>query len=192
MDAVSIASSSDISGKRSAKRLASIVLPVPGGPRKSRLCCPAAAIVKARLACCCPIISVRSRLTSGVFSSLCCGMSWATGSVSRRLRKLTTCNSEWAKCVLALETSEASFAFCLAKIIWRFAFSAEITAGIAPCTPRKEPVRANSPKNSKRLSKSESICPDAARIPMAIGKSKRPPSFGKSAGARLMVMRCGG
>lgn len=113
--------------KRSAKRLASIVLPVPGG-QKSRLCCPAAAMVKARLACCCPIISVKSPLQAVYFSSLFCGISCAIGSVSRRLRKLTTCNSEWAKCVLAFETSEASFAFCLVKIIWRFAFSAEITA----------------------------------------------------------------
>lgn len=36
------------------------------------------------------------------------------------------------------------------------------------------------------------ICREAAKIPMAIAKSNLPPSLGKSAGARLMVMRCNG
>src|SRR5690606_7604088 len=41
-------------------------------------------------------------------------------------------------------------------------------------------------------SASRSIWPLAARMPSAMGRSKRPPSLGRSAGARLMVMRrCG-
>ena len=47
-----MASKSVISGSNAVRRLANMVLPVPGGPKKSRLCWPAAAIVRARLACC--------------------------------------------------------------------------------------------------------------------------------------------
>ena len=47
-----MASWSLISGSNPVKRLASMVFPVPGGPKNNKLCCPAAAIIKARLACC--------------------------------------------------------------------------------------------------------------------------------------------
>ena len=39
-----------------------------------------------------------------------------------------------------------------------------------------------------RASASSGICPLAARMPSAIGRSKRPPSLGRSAGARFTVM----
>ncbi|MGI0035353.1 MAG: hypothetical protein ACRD98_05750, partial [Nitrososphaera sp.] len=35
------------------------------------------------------------------------------------------------------------------------------------------------------------ICCEAASTPSAIGRSKRPPSFGRSAGARLIVIQAG-
>ena len=47
---VSIDSEAVRSGKMVGKRLASIVLPDPGGPSISRLCAPAAAMISARLA----------------------------------------------------------------------------------------------------------------------------------------------
>ena len=75
----------------------------------------------------------------------------------------------------------ARFAFCAAKI-----------AGITPCTPRNSPVNASSPTNSNCFKRLPSSCSDAAKIPIAIGKSNRPPSLGKSAGARLTVMRLAG
>ncbi len=63
----------------------------------------------------------------------------------------------------------------------------------APRTGRSSPASDSSPANSKRSRRSGSICPAAARMPSAIGRSKRPDSLGRSAGARLTVMRllCG-
>ena len=47
---------------------------------------------------------------------------------------------------------------------------------------RNSPESANSPANSYLLNSVLGICSDAAKMPMAIGRSKRPPSLGKSAG----------
>ena len=47
---ISSASSNDGGGKIPGSRLATIVLPAPGGPTMSRLCPPAAAISNARRA----------------------------------------------------------------------------------------------------------------------------------------------
>ena len=52
---------------------------------------------------------------------------------------------------------------------------------------RSSPVSANSPANSYAASAGAGSCPLAARMPSAIGRSKRPDSFGRSAGARLTV-----
>ncbi len=65
-------------------------------------------------------------------------------------------------------------------------------AGITPSTLRRAPVRASSPRNSYWLKSCCGICPLAAKMPKAMAKSKRPPSFGRSAGARLTVMRLAG
>ena len=62
----------------------------------------------------------------------------------------------------------------------------------APRIGRSSPVSASSPANSYRSSSSLGSWPDAARMPSAIGKSKRPLSLGKSAGARLTVIRRAG
>ena len=60
MRVVSMASSSDIGGRIVGMRLASMVLPAPGGPRKIMLWLPAQATSSARLAPCCPRTSRRS------------------------------------------------------------------------------------------------------------------------------------
>src|SRR5258705_73340 len=57
---ISIASSRARGGRRVPRRRASMVLPAPGGPSISRLCPPAAAISRARLAQTCPRTSERS------------------------------------------------------------------------------------------------------------------------------------
>ena len=63
--AVDIASSSDMVGIIVAIRCASIDLPVPGGPKKSRLWPPAAAISSTRLAPGWPLTSLKSSKKSG-------------------------------------------------------------------------------------------------------------------------------
>lgn len=59
----------------------------------------------------------------------------------------------------------------------------------APRTGRNSPPSESSPANSQPASFEPSIWPAAARMPSAIGRSKRPESLGRSAGARLTVMR---
>src|SRR5690606_28784811 len=74
----------------------------------------------------------------------------------------------------------------------RPAWAAARAAGSTPSTGRSSPVRPSSPMNSQPASASRGICPLAARMPSAIGRSKRPPHLGRSAGARLTVMRRAG
>ena len=54
--------------------------------------------------------------------------------------------------------------------------------GRTPLTGRNSPPKESSPTHSYCLRSVEGICPDAAKMPKAIAKSKRPPSLGKSAG----------
>ena len=59
----------------------------------------------------------------------------------------------------------------------------------APRTGRNSPDKESSPANSCCASATSSKSPWADKIPKAIGKSKRPESFGKSAGPKFTVMR---
>lgn len=59
----------------------------------------------------------------------------------------------------------------------------------APRIGLSAPVSDSSPANSRPASTPGGNCPLAARMPRAIGRSKRPDSLGRSAGARLTVMR---
>ncbi len=59
----------------------------------------------------------------------------------------------------------------------------------APRTGRSAPARLSSPANSQCASAVASIWPSAASSPSAIGRSKRPDSLGRSAGARFTVTR---
>ena len=68
----------------------------------------------------------------------------------------------------------------------------------APGPARRAPAAARRPATARRQIRRPSrrcgsIAPAAARMPSAIGRSKRPDSLGRSAGARLTVMRllCG-
>ena len=75
---VSTASSKLISGRIEGRRLASMLLPVPGGPISSTLCPPAAAISSARLAFSCPFTSLKSGI--GGWGSSRYGTDRAVGS----------------------------------------------------------------------------------------------------------------
>lgn len=57
------------------------------------------------------------------------------------------------------------------------------------CTGRTAPDNASSPRHSTLSSAAWVNCPLAANKPSAIARSKRPPSLGRSAGARLRVIR---
>src|SRR5690606_34837856 len=67
-----------------------------------------------------------------------------------------------------------------------------MAAGSTPCTGRRAPERASSPRNSCPSRRSRGTCPLAARMPRAMARSKRQPSLGRSAGARLTVTRPAG
>jgi hypothetical protein len=59
----------------------------------------------------------------------------------------------------------------------------------APRIGRSSPESESSPANSWRSRSAALTCPDAIRMPSAMGRSKRPDSLGRSAGARFTVMQ---
>jgi len=69
---------------------------------------------------------------------------------------------------------------------------APIAAGSTPLTGVIRPSSASSPSTHQPESASPGSAPIAAISPTAIGRSKWLPSLGRSAGARLTVMRRGG
>ncbi len=69
---------------------------------------------------------------------------------------------------------------------------AAITWASAPRTGRKRPSRASSAMKTRPSIASASIAPDAARMPIAIGRSRPAPLFFRFAGARLIVTRRSG
>jgi len=81
-DCIAAASSASVSlsaGKMPGRRLASMVLPVPGGPVISTLCAPAAATSSARLANGWPTTSAMSEVAGGCGrgpASTACSASW--------------------------------------------------------------------------------------------------------------------
>ena len=86
-------------------------------------------------------------------------------------------------------TIAASSAFCEGnKKPLKPSFFACMAIGNAPFMGCKEPSKLNSPIITNSSSWSASICPDAAKIPIARGKSKLLPSFLISAGAMLIVI----
>lgn len=188
------ASSWVIGGSSPAKRCASIDLPVPGEPSISTLWPPAAAISSARLAADWPFTSRRSgRSGAGAAVSATArgsGTWFAASGGSSAATTSSRCVAPW---IDRPSTSAASQALAHGSTSVRalspaLRRSASAIAS-APRTGRNAPPRASSPANSKPPTRAASSCPLAARMPSAIGKSKRPDSFGRSAGARLTVMR---
>ena len=192
--ALTRASSASIGGRMPGRRCASIDLPVPGGPMSSRLCEPAAAISSARLAPAWPLTSRRSGPGSGGGG----GSATATGSgtaASPGSSACTTCVRWLAARTSMPPTWAAARALSAGSTKARTA-PARRTArpkARAPRTGRSSPASDSSPANSCAASRAGSSRPAAARMPSAMGRSKRPDSLGRSAGARLTVMRllCG-
>src|SRR5258708_507799 len=89
--------------------------------------------------------------------------------------------------MVASRTKEASAADATGSTNAWPSLRAERAMASAPRTGRRSPVSANSPANSYCASWFEGIWPVAARMPSAMGRSKRPDSLRRSAGARLTV-----
>ena len=200
MAALCSASSSSMGGSRPAKRCASIDLPLPGGPIINSEWPPAAAISSARLADAWPFTSAKSGYVgSGARAAGGRGVQPSAGAAASTAptgRNCATTSSRWrARCTARPGTRAASSALPGGKTRrgaswpWR---SAAATAS-APRTGRSSPDSDSSPAKAQPAKRVPSICPLAARMPSAMGKSNRPESLGKSAGARLTVMRwlCG-
>jgi hypothetical protein len=189
----SSASASVIGGIRPGRRCASIDLPAPGGPLISKLWPPAAATSSARLACAWPLTSARS----GYHARVGVGDTANGARISRPARWAQTCSRVRAGRMFMPSISAASGALSSGRTkaraplppAWRW-MAAHIAS--VPRTARKSPESASSPANSWSSRLAALTCPEATRMPSAIGRSKRPDSLGRSAGARLTVMRrCG-
>ena len=175
-------------------------LPEPGEPTSNRLWPPAAAISSARRAPAWPLTSARSgpdASSCGAPASTRCQPASSRTDRASALpagAKRRATSSRWrARQTSAPRASAASSALSggstrrvVASVpAWR---SASPMAS-APRMARNSPPSDSSPANSWPRSCCASICPLAARMPSAIGRSKRPESLGRSAGARLTVMR---
>ena len=90
------------------------------------------------------------------------------------------------------QARQASSALASGTTSARPAARAARAAGNMPCTGLIAPDSASSPKHSTCSSATAGSCPLAARMPRAMARSKRPPSLGRSAGARLRVIRRAG
>ena len=198
MAALSSASSTSSGGSKPAKRCANIDLPEPGGPTMSSEWPPAAAISKARFGPAWPLTSAMSGHRACVEAT----GAWvdkrvqpSLGAASPGAKACTTSSRCWARNTVASGTNAASSALPGGKTK-RVAGPARRKAkpmAKAPRTGRSAPLSDSSPANSQPAKRAASICPLAAKMPSAMGRSRRPESLGKSAGARLTVMRwlCG-
>ena len=180
-------------GSKLAKRCANMDLPLPGGPIIKTLWPPAAAICKARLAPAWPFTSAMSMPNGAGVGGLALikGQSLRPAVSASGAKACTTSLRCCAPCTLMCGTQAASRALSMGKtkrkgLSW--AANARPMAK-APRTGRKSPDKDNSPANSWPAMAAASTTPLAAKMPMAMGRSKRPESLGKSAGARLTVMR---
>ncbi len=115
--------------------------------------------------------------------------SWWGGIFSWPSRWATTCQRESAGSTGRSPARAASSAQARGTINALLARRVASAKGSTPGTARSLPSRASSPAHSTPSNASTGIWPDAARMPSAMGRSKRPPSLGRSAGARLRVMR---
>src|SRR5258706_2640677 len=186
--AASSASSSVMAGSMRGILVASMVLPVPGGPVKGSEWPPAAAISSALRACTCPRTSARSAYCrskrAGVpeySASSACPVRWAHTSSSERAGRILAPRARAASPATASGITNARPSRCAPKVI-----------ASAPRIGRNSPDNASSPANSSASRPLWGSCPVAARMPIAIGRSKRPLSFGRSAGARFTGTRPAG
>ena len=112
------------------------------------------------------------------------------GSISLfPVKKSTTSCIESIPSTSIPSTTEASFAFFLGTITpFSLFFFAQSADEITPLTGLTFPSRDSSPIIRKFFSNSDLISPEAASIPIDIGRSKYEPCFFMSAGARFTVI----
>ena len=195
MAAMSKACAAVSGGRMPGRRRASMLLPVPGEPHSSSGCRPAAAISSARRASAWPCTSARSGGASGAAGLAVPG----SRSSSSRARASRVSPRRWA---MTAARVGAPYSRCrplgrasarLASGRMRVCSGALVPMPAATASAarigRSSPDSDSSPTSSRSCSASGGISPAAAAMPMAMGRSKRPDSLGRSAGARLTVMR---
>ena len=164
-------------------------MPAPGLPDNRRLCPPAAATSRARLACSCPRTSARSCPITGRSSSRSGRPLRENGGIgSSPLRCCTRARSDGAPMTWTSSIRAASGASEAGTMTVPIPFArANDTSGSTPFVWRIAPSRESSPRKRVGLDGS-STAPEAARMPSAIGTSNAAPSLRTSAGARLIVI----
>ena len=183
-------SASASGGRRPGRRRASIVLPEPGGPDINRLCPPAAAITSARLARGWPRTSPRSGWVCPALGAA--GDGKGPGSRSPRSSP-TTSSRERTPTMSTPGTAAASLTLPHGTNSRLLPCARQLMASaIAPRTGRTEASRPSSPTKPHPSSAAAGTCPSAVRRATATGRSKPDPDLGRSAGARLTVIRRGG
>ena len=169
-------------------RLASIVLPAPGGPMKRMLWPPAQATSSARLAAIWPRTSRKSTEYCAASASICAASTRngreRFGGIDqiRRLRQRLH-GEDWMPSTTAASRALASGTTIIAMPLAR--------ARQALQTARREPGercrRAKLAKEHALIEVFPKKCPWHPRRPSAMGRSNAEPSLRMSAGARLMV-----
>jgi len=170
------------------RRRASIVLPDPGGPTRSRLWPPAAAISSARRARPWPRTSARSASIPGPpASGAGAGVAAASSSRPRIESASWSVAAGWTERPGAIAASEWFAAGTIAAA--RRSRSARSSVGRTPATGRSDPSSASSPTSRTEARWCGEAAPSAARRPTAVARSKDEPYFRRLAGARLTVIR---
>ena len=114
------------------------------------------------------------------------------GSDCRSQRWAHTASSEAAPSILPAPQCAASCALASGRMKQRLSSAACRAMAKAPRIGRNSPESESSPANSCPSRLLGGICALAARMPSAMGRSKRPDSLGRSAGARFTVIRLPG
>ncbi len=182
---------SSMGGSRPGRRCASMLLPLPGGPINSRLCSPAAAISSARRAPAWPRTSARSGARP---RSKRRRLHWRCG----RERLQPARKTAYVPQMTGHEHARLPRQRCLRTVDLRHDHRVAETPGLQGARQHAaHTVQLASQVKARRTARGprrapRAIAPEATRMPTAIARSKRPPSFGRSAGARLTVTRPAG
>src|SRR3954471_24622558 len=189
MEVVSTASSNVGAGSRPGMRRASIVLPAPGGPTRSALCAPAAAISSARLQEAWPRTSERSgRACPGTTTS----SDGRGGNAASPLKAPAASARERTPWTSRPWTRAASAPFPSGTMIRAIPrLRASNATGSTPRTGSTSPPSESSPTANVGTF-AGGMSPAACRTASAMARSNPAPSFLRSPGARLTVIRlCG-
>ena len=153
------------------------------------LCPPDAAISRPRLTCSWPLTSLKSISCSFSVSDFFeDGFLTSCTSIVMPLMCSTTLRKDEALYTEMSSTLAASRALFFGRIKVSHCDFKESAIGRAPRNGLSLPFNESSPQRMMLLSASCGSSPVAARIPMAIGKSKPTPSFFMSAGERFTVI----